>query len=96
MENKFKMRGIWLAMFLMCLAQGLWGQSAHVTVFASGFNNPRGLKWGGDGYLYVAEGGAGGSRSSVGLCEQAAGPPTGPGPTLATSQQGFQGWTGTE
>ena len=80
MESKFKMRGIWLAMFLMCLAQGLCGQSANVTVFASGFNNPRGLKWGGDGYLYVAEGGAGGSRSSVGLCEQAAGPPSGPGP----------------
>jgi hypothetical protein len=80
MENKFKMRGIWLGMVLLCLAQGLWGQSANVTVFASGFNNPRGLKWGRDGYLYVAEGGAGGSLSTVGLCDQAAGPPAGPGP----------------
>ena len=51
-----------------------------VSVFASGFNNPRGLKFGPDGYLYVAEGGAGGSLSTVGLCEQAAGPPAGPGP----------------
>ena len=34
--------------------------AAQVTVFATGFNNPRGLKFGPDGYLYVAEGGFGG------------------------------------
>jgi hypothetical protein len=44
-----------------------------VSVFATGFNNPRGLKFGPDGYLYVAEGGIGGSDSTVGCCEQAAG-----------------------
>ena len=49
-------------------------------VVATGFNNPRGLKFGPDGYLYVAEGGAGGTLSTVGQCEQAAGPPAGPGP----------------
>ena len=65
MKSKFKTRGIGLAMVVMCLAQGLWGQSANVTVFASGFNNPRGLKFGPDGYLYVAEGGAGGSDQRV-------------------------------
>jgi sugar lactone lactonase YvrE len=45
----------------------------NVSVFASGLNNPRGLKFGPDGNLYVAEGGIGGSDSTVGCCEQAAG-----------------------
>jgi hypothetical protein len=54
--------------------------SATVTPYASGFNNPRGLKFGPDGVLYVAEGGPGGSNSTIGQCEQAAGPPAGPGP----------------
>jgi hypothetical protein len=45
----------------------------NVAVFATGLNNPRGLKFGPDGYLYVAEGGIGGADSTVGCCEQAAG-----------------------
>lgn len=69
-----------LGLVFLCLGQGLWAQSANVSVFAAGFNNPRGLKFGPDGYLYVAEGGAGGTLSTVGLCEQAVGLPTGPGP----------------
>ena len=40
------------------------------TVFASGLNNPRGLKFGPDGALYVAEGGYGGTDSTIGLCTQ--------------------------
>jgi hypothetical protein len=64
----------------LCLVLGVSAQSANVSEFASGFNNPRGLKFGPDGYLYVAEGGAGGSLSTVGICDQAAGPPAGPGP----------------
>ncbi len=49
------------------------------SVFATGLNNPRGLKFGPDGNLYVAEGGVGGSDSSIGLCDQVpgAGPYTG-------------------
>ena len=41
-----------------------------ISVFSTGFNNPRGLKFGPDGNLYVAEGGTGGSDSTVGLCDQ--------------------------
>ncbi len=45
-------------------------------VFATGLNNPRGLRVGPDGNLYVAEGGLGGTNVSTG-CLQAP-PPAGP------------------
>src|SRR5438132_7841000 len=44
-----------------------------VSVVATGLNNPLGLKFGPNGYLYVAEAGVGGANSTVGCCEQAAG-----------------------
>ena len=50
---------------------------ASVSVYATGFNNPRGLKFGPDGVLYVAEGGTGGTNSTVGQCDQVP-PPVGP------------------
>jgi hypothetical protein len=53
---------------VLLLACSAWPQSANVSVFETGFNNPRGLKFGPDGNLYVAEGGAGGSLSTVGFC----------------------------
>jgi sugar lactone lactonase YvrE len=52
-------------------------QAATISLFATGFNNPRGLEWGPDGNLYVAEGGLGGSDSTVGQCTQVD-PPIGP------------------
>ena len=42
-------------------------------VFTTGFNNPRGLKFGPDGYLYVAEGGVGGTNLST-TCAQVVSP----------------------
>jgi hypothetical protein len=46
---------------------------------AMGLQGPRGLRFGPDGYLYVAEAGTGGTNSTIGQCTQVPGPP-GPGP----------------
>ena len=51
--------------------------SSNVSVFATGFSNPRGLKWGPDGNLYVAEGGTGGKTPPSSGCDQVP-PPVGP------------------
>src|SRR6201985_1747630 len=44
--------------------------SSNATVYASGLESPRGLKFGPDGALYVAEAGTGGTVSTVGSCAQ--------------------------
>jgi hypothetical protein len=48
--------------------------ASNISVYATGFNNPRGLRFGPDGMLYVAEGGPGGSNSTVGQCQQVPSP----------------------
>jgi hypothetical protein len=49
-------------------------------VVATGLEGPRGLRFGPDGYLYVAEAGTGGTNSTKGQCTQVPGAPGGPGP----------------
>jgi len=48
--------------------------SSNATVFANGLEAPRGLKFGPDGDLYVAEAGMGGTVSTVGSCAQVPAP----------------------
>jgi hypothetical protein len=61
---------------------------ANATLYASGLEGPRGLAFGPDGSLYVAEAGLGGSTSTAGTCVQVV-PPIGPytgGPTARISK----------
>jgi hypothetical protein len=51
--------------------------SSNATIYASGLQAPRGLKFGPDGLLYVAEAGTAGTTSTAGQCTQVV-PPIGP------------------
>src|SRR5664279_4641900 len=55
------------------LAYPAWTQCPNVTVVANGLDGPRGLKFGPDGALYVAEAGRGGPNGGF-ACEQVPAP----------------------
>ena len=59
-----------------------------VSVFATGFNNPRGLKFGPDCHLYVAEAGLGGTNSTEEICPELQVEPAAGGPFLGSPTGG--------
>lgn len=69
-------RFLLLVILLGSICSGL-AQSPNVHVIVSGLLGPRGLKFGPDGNIYVAEAGLGGDMSTQGQCDQ---PPAPVGP----------------
>src|SRR6266852_3977238 len=78
MKPCFRMVKLVTGLIVILLAHSVWAQSSGFTVVVGGLNGPRGLKFGPDGALYVAEAGSGGDTPSASFsCEQVP-PPVGP------------------
>jgi hypothetical protein len=87
------LRWRWICCVLMLVLMACQASAqlpANVTVVATGLDGPRGLKFGPDGALYVAEAGLGGSTLSTDLnCPRQVPPPIGPylgGPSARISK----------
>jgi hypothetical protein len=76
-------RWVFLAAMLTAAAATAFAQApqlpVNATLLVSGLEGPRGLRFGPDGNLYVAEAGTGGTTSTAGECTQV---PTPPGPKV--------------
>jgi glucose/arabinose dehydrogenase len=72
-QPRFLLAGLLAAAVLPTCAVGQ-ALPANASVYASGLQAPRGLRFGPDGYLYVAEAGTGGSNSTGTTCTQVPAP----------------------
>lgn len=82
-------KALFFALALLLQAWCVSAQQPTVTVVGSGLDGPRGLTFGPDGALYVAEAGRGGDTASADLPCQQVPPPVGPyhgGPTARVSR----------
>ena len=70
MNPRSSLKSVAIALGMVASQIGYAQLSSNVTVKVTGLNSPRGLKFGPDGLLYVAEGGTGGTATTVGMCTQ--------------------------
>ena len=66
--------GVALFAAAFCFTVQAQSPSPNVHVWVTGLNGPRGLTFGSDGNLYVAEAGTGGTNSTKGACVQVIAP----------------------